>query len=227
MTIDRSRPTHPVQGVIFDMDGLMLDTETVSLRAWLAASTELGHTLPASLWHDIIGMNHAGSQAYLRAQLGDDFPLQALTARTQHHYQSILSSEGVQLKAGLLDLLDWIAARALPCAVATSTRHALALKKLSAAGILERFQQVIGGDQVAHGKPAPDIYLKAAADLRLAPSACIALEDSVNGVRASHAAGVAVILVPDLVMPPASVQALACATVDSLTQAAAIIEARL
>ncbi|MFT4103929.1 MAG: HAD family phosphatase [Burkholderiaceae bacterium] len=216
-----------LRAVIFDMDGLMLDTERVSLQAWTLASEELGARMPESLAYGIIGMNRAGSHAFLRQHLGEDFPLAELAERTHAHYLRILDTEGIRLKAGLDGLLAWLGEAGIPCAVATSTRHHLAIDKLDRAGIVGHFTHIVGGDQVAHGKPAPDIYLEAARRLEVPAGQCIALEDSINGVRSAHAAGVPVILVPDLVQPPPEVVALACAALPSLAQARAVIESRL
>ncbi len=216
-----------VQAVIFDMDGLMLDTERVSFRAWTLASEELGARMPESLAYSIIGMNSAGSREFLRRHLGDDFPLAELAELTHQHYLRILDTEGVQCKTGLHALLDWLGEAGVPRAVATSTRHHLAIDKLGKAGIVQYFDEIVGGDQVAHGKPAPDIYLEAARRLGIVPTQCIALEDSINGLRSAHAAGMPVILVPDLVQPPVDVVELACAMLPSLEGARAIIEARL
>ena len=208
-----------LDAVIFDMDGLMLDTEQVSLRAWTQATRDLGLEMAELHAHAIIGMNQAGSRAYLREHLGAAFPWEDCARRTHEIYLQILHDEGIGLKPGLTELLDWLDAHRIPLAVATSTRHELAIGKLTDAGIIERFTQVVGGDQVAHGKPAPDIYLEAAARLGIRPGVAVALEDSFNGVRSAHAAGIPVIMVPDLVAATPAISRLAVATLGSLHEA--------
>lgn len=209
--------------IVFDMDGLMLDTERMVLDAWRRAADEQGLNVPEELYLAVIGMNGVSTRALMLERLGDDFPLDALTRRTSEIYRERVARDGVAHKRGLIELLDWLQHLGVPRAVATSTRHEMAMEKLARAGISKYFDVVIGGDQVAHGKPAPDIYLAAARDLTLPPGECVALEDSTNGAAAAHAAGMPVIVVPDLVAPTATTRRNAVAVVESLTDAQRLI----
>ena len=123
------------------------------------------------------------------------------------------------VKPGLWRLLDWLDKHAVPRAVASSTYRELVLKKLSAARLLDRFHAIVGGDEVAHGKPAPDIFLEAARRLSAPPNRCVVLEDSDNGARAALSAGMRVIVIPDLKLPAADVQQSAWRVLTSLEEA--------
>jgi len=210
------RPERRPCAVIFDMDGLMLDTERLALAAWQHASAALGVPCDVDVAQRMIGRNQADSAALVRAHYGADFPVDAVMARSAAAYEEIVEREGIALKPGLEALLDWIAAERIAAAVATSTRRARALAKLERTGILHRFDAIVGGDEVARGKPAPDIFLAAARRVAHAPEHCIVLEDSEPGLRGAHAAGIASIMVPDLHPPSPDLLALAPLVFDTL-----------
>ncbi len=193
------RPT----AVIFDMDGLMLDTEGLAARAWTDAAERLGVTFDAAVTPRLVGRNAADCRALIRAHHGDGYPVADLERAWLAAYDAIVERDGVALKPGLLALLAWLEDAGIPKAVATSTRRARAQAKLVGTGLHERFAALVGGDEVAQGKPAPDIYVAAARRLGVAPAACLALEDSEPGIDAALAAGMAVIMVPDRA-PPSS-----------------------
>ena len=140
-------------------------------------------------------------------------------------YDAIVEREGIALKPGLLDLLDWLEARRIPKAVATSTRRDRAQAKLARTALLSRFVALVGGDEVARGKPAPDIFLAAAARLGEAAQHCVVLEDSEPGVRAALAAGMTPIMVPDLHAPSADLVALEPLILESLAEVPAHLAA--
>lgn len=187
------------KAAIFDMDGLMLDTEVLSLKAIRQACKILQLKVDEQWFYDIIGMNAAGANHYLESRLGHKLP-DDLDATYSKLYKEQLN-RGIKLKSGLIELLKFLDDHAIRRAVATSTRTDMALKKLSMTGIDHWFETIVCGDQVENGKPAPDIYLKAAARLDIEPSNCIALEDSDNGAMAAHAAGMHLFVVPDLKAP--------------------------
>ncbi|HZQ60767.1 MAG TPA: HAD family phosphatase [Casimicrobiaceae bacterium] len=188
--------------VIFDMDGLMLDTEPLAARAWSEAANELGLAFDDSICAHLIGRNFADCRVLIRERHGESYPIDALMRRWHATYDAIVAREGIELKTGLLELLDWLEARRIPKAVATSTRRSRAIAKLVHTSLLERFATLVGGDEVVNGKPEPDIFLEAAARIHAAPEACVVLEDSMPGVRAALAGGMATIMVPDLPSPP-------------------------
>ena len=215
-----------LQAVVFDMDGLMLDTERVALECWTATAAELGWEIARETFVKLVGLDQQESRKVLLECLGDSFPLAEVSARARISYLARLR-EGIPLKPGLLALLDWLALRRIRVAVATSTRSDLAREKLALAGIDRRFVTVACADEVGRGKPAPDVYLAAVGRLEVDPARCIALEDTDVGLRAAHGAGLRCILVPDLRPPLPEYEPLAHAIVPSLREAQPLIEAML
>lgn len=189
------------EAVIFDMDGLMLDTERLAPMAWGDAKDAVGVDFDMSLLDSMIGRNYQDCRAIIVARHGAAFPTDELLHAWHVAYDAIVERDGIAIKHGLLGLLDWLEAERIPKAVATSTRRSRALPKLEHAGIAARFAAIVGGDEIARGKPAPDIFLLAAERLGMAPPSCLVLEDSEPGVRAALAAGMTPIMVPDLLAP--------------------------
>jgi HAD superfamily hydrolase (TIGR01509 family) len=190
------------RAVIFDMDGLMLDTEPLAARAWTDAATTMAIAFDHAVTPRLVGRNFADCQALIREHHGADYPVDALMRCWHAAYDAIVEREGIAIKPGLAELLDWLEAHGIAKAVATSTRRSRALAKLVHTGLAHRFAALIGGDEVGRGKPAPDIFLAAAQRLQAHPDECIVLEDSEPGVRAALAGGMRAIMVPDL-HPPA------------------------
>jgi beta-phosphoglucomutase-like phosphatase (HAD superfamily) len=187
--------------VIFDMDGLMLDTEPLAARAWTDAARRLGVDFDHAVTPRLIGRNFPDCRALIRAHHGDRYPVDALMRAWAEAYDAIVAREGIGRKAGLGELLAWLEQEDIPKAVATSTRRARAEAKLAEASLLGRFAALVGGDEIANGKPAPDIFIEAAARLGIAAAECIVLEDSEPGIIAALAAQMIPIMVPDLAPP--------------------------
>jgi HAD superfamily hydrolase (TIGR01509 family) len=188
------------RAVIFDMDGLLIDSERVILDCWRSVAAEQALPLDDALWLSMVGMHDAACTELLVRLLG---PAKAerLNSDCKDRYD-LLVEKGLPLKDGAVGLLQELSTRGVPLAIATSTRRERALLKLARCGIDHYFGALATSSDVAHPKPAPDIYLLAAKRLGVSPENCTALEDSEMGVRAAHAAGMTVIQVPDLV--PAS-----------------------
>lgn len=211
------------EAVVFDMDGLMLDSERAITDCMVRAAEETGHALPPSLWLELIGSAEDACRERLAGLLGAG-PADALLARADALYETVVDA-GVPHRPGIVPLLDWLERHALPRAVATSTRRPLALRKLRRAGLLERFHAVCTSSDVARPKPAPDVYLLAARRLGVAPARCLVLEDSPTGVRAALAAGMLPVQVPDLLAPDEEVRALGHRIVASLDEVRGLLEA--
>jgi HAD superfamily hydrolase (TIGR01509 family) len=197
------RASHDVlpQAVIFDMDGLMLDTEPLAARAWLEAARHMGISFDDAISPRLIGRNFADCRMLISTHHGESYPTDALMRRWHVAYDAIVAREGIALKPGLLELLSWLESREIRKAVATSTRRSRAIAKLLHTSLLDRFATLVGGDEVQRGKPEPDIFLEAAARIHAAPAECVVLEDSVPGVRAAVAGGMHTIMVPDTPAP--------------------------
>jgi len=189
------------RAVIFDMDGLMLDTEPLAARAWTDAAITCGVAFDAQVAMQLVGRTFVDCRTLILAHHGERYPVDTLMAAWHGAYDAIVEREGIVLKTGLLELLDWLESQSIPKAVATSTRHARARTKLEQTALLPRFAALVGGDEVAQGKPSPDIFIAAAARLRCAPADALVLEDSEPGLVAAARAGIPAIAVPDLVPP--------------------------
>jgi HAD superfamily hydrolase (TIGR01509 family) len=209
-------PARRPAAVIFDMDGLMLDTEPLAARAWGEAAATLGVGFDMALAHSMVGRNFADCSAMVRAHYGATYPVDALLGRWHAAYDAIVEREGLALKPGVDELLSWLEGLAIPRAVATSTRHDRARGKLARASLLPRFHAIVGGDDVVRGKPAPDIYVEAARRLGANASHCLALEDSEPGVMSALAAGMTPIMVPDMHPPSLALLALDLVVLPSL-----------
>ncbi len=225
-TTDREFSRADLHGVVFDMDGLLLDTERLSRGAWLAGARDLGVELPIAALTSIIGRRRPEVEAEFLSALGAAFPVGELYARHAEHYESALAGMTPQQlrKPGVLPLLDWLERAAIPCAIATSTLQAGAAAKLALAGLAHRFPIVVTGEQVTRSKPAPDIFLEAANRLGVAAPLCIAFEDSDLGLEAAMAAGMRAIAVPDLKRLPESVTRRVFAVLHSLELAIPLLE---
>jgi len=193
--------TRRPRAVVFDMDGLMLDTEPLAARAWSECAAALGVAFDGALALRMVGRNFTDCSALVRRHYDEAYPIDDLLAGWHDAYEAIIAREGLATKAGVHELLDWLDAVALPRAVATSTRRARAHDKLTRAGLIGRIDVLVGGDEVARGKPAPDLPLEAARRLAVPAPDCVVLEDSEPGVRAALAAGMTVFMVPDLIAP--------------------------
>ncbi|MBX2991010.1 MAG: HAD family phosphatase [Bacteroidetes bacterium] len=210
-------PGTKFEAVIFDLDGLMIDTERIASDAWLRASSEMGYPLTEHVVHEMIGRTGPDSDAILRRNLGEEVALDELKALRLSYTDDHIINVGIPLKPGLLELLDFLDGRGIRKAVATSSTRERAAMKLKRTGLFERFRVVVSGDDVHRGKPAPDIYLETAGRLDVSANGCLVLEDSDAGARSAHAAGMSVIIVPDLKPPGADVVAFALHVEQSLS----------
>lgn len=208
----------PVRLVIFDMDGLMFDTERIAVDAWRSAGEQLGFPIPPELVIETIGLNQRDTEATLLRRLGKGFPYEEARRLCIRYTEEIIARNGVPVKEGLFELMEALGSAGVPKAVATSTERARALRLLELAGVRSRFDAIVCGDEVERGKPSPDIFLAAAAKLQIDPACCVVLEDSESGLMAAHRAGMLPILVPDLKAPSAEALALAFKVFRSLTE---------
>lgn len=206
----------PVEAVVFDMDGLLVDSERVFRDAMFAVSERWGRPLTLEVFLSMVGSPKEQNIAVARAHFGPDVDYD----RWWDEVGALAHAQfevDLQLKAGVLDLLDLIDRHPrLPRAIATSSSHDAVQRQLGPLGLLGRFDAVVARADYARGKPSPDPFLLAAERLGVAPQACLALEDSHNGVRAAHAAGMMTIMVPDLLAATEEMQSLCVAIADTL-----------
>lgn len=210
--------------VLFDMDGLLLDTERLIRDAMIAVMADLGFAMAGEDYAALIGRPEPASRAMMQARFGPGLDYDAMRAEVR---QRIRGQWGPvrPLKPGAAALLGQLNAAAIPCAVVTSSEQALARAHLGHAGLLHGFATIVGCDDVPHGKPHPAPYLAAAGRLGLAPATCLALEDSHNGIISAHAAGCPVVMVPDLLPATPEIEARLLAVAPDLHVVAAWLAA--
>ena len=214
-----------VSAVIFDMDGTLHDTEIIYLAATKHAAATLGFTITDAFCHSLIGIPGRESDAMLRAHLGPSFPFDAFD-QLYHAYIDDALRIHIPLKPGVPEALEAFIGLGLKLAVATSATRRSAEPQLTLSGLRPHLPVVVTRDDVARGKPYPDLFLHAAALLDVPASACLAIEDSLNGVRAAHAAGMMPVMVPDLLMPTEEIRAMCVHVASDLHEVRILITAR-
>lgn len=189
-----------VEAVVFDMDGLLLDTEIVYRAAMIEAGSVFGIAFTGEVYAAMVGKTNPESAVMLRGLYGEDFPVQAYLERVWSDVEDLLQAE-TKLKTGVIEILDYLDDIGLPRAIATSNGIASVEKYLGRFDLLQRFNAVVANADVQRHKPHPDPYLEAARRIGIDPTRCLALEDSHPGVRAAHAAGMMTVMVPDILDP--------------------------
>ena len=193
--------------IIFDMDGLLFDTETLYQEAILLAAAEGGHQMAVDLFNRTVGLPWAESRALLLSHFGEAFRVDEFQATWVRHFW-VIAETRLALKPGALELLDTLDQFRLPRAIATSSSRRTVERHLTAHNLMGRFEEIVAHGDYDRGKPAPDPFLKAAERLGVEPRLCLALEDSHNGIRSASSAGMMTIMVPDLLEPTDEIRAL-------------------
>lgn len=188
---------HSPQAVVFDLDGTLIDSEALVREGYFAAAPAFGITLTDAHFLSCVGLSRDANDARLRTLFGPDFPLEDFYQGVRAH----IGERNAALKVGAADLMDALDAHAIPYALATSSGRAWVERHFLAHALQPRFRAVVTRDDVANTKPHPEPYLKAAAALGVEPALTLALEDSIAGVTAAHAAGMMTVMIPDLLAP--------------------------
>jgi HAD superfamily hydrolase (TIGR01509 family) len=214
-----------IEAVVFDMDGLLIDSEGLVREGMLRAAATLGVDLPETLCAAMIGLPFPECKAMIKDHFGPDFDMERFLVEERREIEALFV-EGVALKDGVRELLAHLDELSLPRAIATSSARPAVDANLGRHGLLGGFQAIVTREDVARHKPYPDPYLRAAELLGVAPQACLALEDSHNGVRAAHAAGMMTIMVPDLLDPTEEMRQKCASIAGSLHEVLALLRAR-
>lgn len=210
--------------VIFDVDGTLLDTERIYMRAWREAGALFGYAVPWDVLLRTRAIPGSVAAGIFREALGDGFDMDAVRKERVRIGEELIAASSDLLMPGTLAVLQWLRSRGIPMAVASSTCYEKTAAHLAHAGILEFFDAVVGGDMVQRGKPNPDIFLKAAELLQVRPADCLVVGDTPADVKAAAAAGMAVVLVPDQVPANPETTALSLAVLDSLEKLPALLQ---
>ena len=212
------------KAVIFDMDGLMLDTQRMATLAWKQAVSTFGFQLTDEIILKLLGRNQKDSNEILRNEFGPEFPFDDCRNLARKTYSNEMTKNGIPVKEGLFPLLEYLENKPMKIAVATSTAREFTVQRLERTNLISHFPVIVTGDEVTRGKPFPDIFLNASKLLKIPPKHCVVLEDSFSGIQAAFSAKMIPIMVPDLFEPTDEIRSLAYAVVPSLNEAKKEIE---
>jgi HAD superfamily hydrolase (TIGR01509 family) len=210
--------------VIFDMDGLMFDTEKISFISWKNAACDFGYEVNEEIFKRTIGANLERTREIYLEHFGEKFPIDAIRNERLEISENLIKQNGVPIKDGLYELLDYLKKVDVKLAVATSTSRQRALNLLKIAGIDTYFDYILCGDEIKNSKPDPEIFLKVSEKLGCVPDRCIVLEDSVVGIIAAHRARMFPIMIPDMKEPEEEVRRLAYKQLGSLSDVKLFLE---
>jgi len=214
-----------LRAILFDMDGTLFDTEQLTYWGWeqLVKRGEAPSAL-LELYTKCCGMNGQAVDATLREHLGESFSTEGMRERLRATLEERLDREGMPLKPFVPEIFTCLRQRGLVVGLVTGTSYQSVLSHLRRAGLTDCFGVIVAGDRVERGKPAPDGFLLAAKRLGVLPEECLVVEDSFNGVRAGNAAGMRVVMIPDMVQPTEEIRALAWRVCDSLACLPALMD---
>ncbi len=204
------------KAVIFDMDGILFDTEKLCMDSWVSVADAHGLPDMEVIFPKCIGLNANDSKQVVLDAYGQDFAYEDFRLEASEWFWDDIGKHGLPVKPGVRELLSWMKQEGFRIGLASSTRRSSVLSHLEQAGILEYFETVITGDMVEHSKPLPDIYLLACEKLGTDPAGTYAIEDSPNGIRSAHAAGMHPLMVPDMIAPDEEMETLSEQILDSL-----------
>lgn len=205
-----------IKAVIFDMDGLMIDSERVTYDGYVIECKKLGHTMTKDFYKTLLGKPTKAIYERFHTEFGEDFPIEEVIQKVHQYMADLFENEGVPVKKGLVDLLKYLKANGYKTIVATSSNRARVDVILENAKITEYFDDSICGDEVTKGKPNPEVFLKSCEKLGVKVDEAIVLEDSEAGIQASHSAGIKVICIPDMKYPEPEFAEMTYKIVDSL-----------
>lgn len=215
-----------IRGVLFDMDGVILDTEKLYARFWAAGCECYGYHMTYQQALGMRSLNAQAGQAYLSSLFGPEISYPQVRAKRIELMDAYVEENGVEAKPGIVQLLDHLANRSIPYAITTASPLDRIANHLGRLGLYERFPYICTAHAVAHGKPAPDIYLLGAKTIGVPAERCLALEDSYTGLLSAHRAGCLASIVPDLDQPSGDILAIAYAKLDSLADVIDLLEER-
>lgn len=212
------------RGIIFDMDGLLVDSEKVYYQANQLAAQKMGFEVTAEDHQAILGTTDTYLRQYFLQKLGSPELVKQFIDLSYKTVDEIIQDQGVAIKPGLVELLDYCDDRGINRVIASSNFRTMVEDFMQSTGLKPRFNQIVSGDEVTHGKPHPEIFLKALDKLAIPAPSALVLEDSPNGILAASKADIPVIMVPDLIAPTAVTKQQTLATVDNLAAVIPFLE---
>ena len=218
--------SRPIRGILFDMDGLVLDSEALYTRFWREAANALGFPMTVEQSWGMRSLGKKLGQPYLESLFGPGIDYSTVRSKRIELMDAFVARHGIPVKPGIYDLLDYMEETGIAAAIASSSPMEFIEKHLSDVNLLHRFQKLCSGHAIPNGKPAPDIYLLAAEELGLKPEECLALEDSPTGILSGYRAGCLPVMIPDLDQPGEDTQKLLFAKADSLSDIISILKAQ-
>nr|MBQ8245261.1 HAD family phosphatase [Oscillospiraceae bacterium] len=205
-----------IRGVLFDMDGLVLDSETLYSRFWREACACYGYTMTYEQSLEMRALNKVAAAAKLRSFFGESADYKTLRTKRIELMDAFIEENGVAVKPGIFELMDFLKQQGISTAITSSSPLERIRQHLARHGLDTRFDRLCSGHDVPNGKPAPDIYLHGAASLGLKPEECLALEDAPSGILSAYRAGCLTVMIPDQDQPDESILSLLYAKADSL-----------
>lgn len=215
-----------IKGAIFDMDGLMIDTEKLLVKYWCEAANEYGFPMQREHALTLRSLARKFAIPYLQGIFGESFDYQTVRNRRMELMKAYIDEHGIEKKKGLDELLIYLKSSGYKIALATATDINRAGEYLNKIGVYNYFDKIVCASMVESGKPSPDIYLKAAESLALAPQECIALEDSPNGITSAFRAGCKTIMIPDLTQPDKKLSEMLFAKCESLDKVIDVLKSQ-
>ncbi|MGB8453740.1 MAG: HAD family phosphatase [Anaerocolumna sp.] len=207
-----------IKSVVFDMDGVLFDTERVCSQVWYQVGKEMDLAGIDFAVTQCVGLNSSDTKQFFLNLYGKEFPYDQFRETSSVLFHKTMETQGLPIKPGVSELLNFLQDNNYKIALASSTNKATVMKYLDKAGITYYFQAVVTGDMVIHGKPDPEIYFKACKEIESPPELSIAIEDSPNGIKSAYSAGMKPIMVPDLIQPDEELKKLLYGKFDSLVE---------
>lgn len=207
-----------MKAVVFDMDGVLFDTERLCMNSWDHVAKKRGMEMMDSVFEQCIGLNDTDTKAVILNAYGPDFPYDEFRVQASEWFWDYIQKKGLPLKTGVKKILPYLEQAGYQIGLASSSKYESVISHLKRAEIIDYFSVIVTGDMIEHSKPRPDIYLLACKKLGVKPEEAYAIEDSPNGIRAASAAGMKPIMVPDMVRPDAEMETLSFMICDDLVQ---------
>ena len=190
-----------IKGAVFDMDGLMFDSERITYNGWQKLMDENGYEYSIDVFKQTVGRRKKEVEQFYYSKYGKDFPYRKLSEIQRNNYINFVMTKGAPVKKGLYEILEFLKDNDIKIALATSTSRQTSLINLESAKVEKYFDTLVCGEDVTNGKPDPEVFLTAAKKIGIEPEQCVAFEDSFNGIRSAVAAGMTTVMVPDFIQP--------------------------